>query len=77
MDCWLKEGERSGITTDSKHDYPIACNILDRDYTVHGRNKVSDMTCLRTGVGMDVPNGAHGPVLSRGRWARPWGLPIS
>jgi hypothetical protein len=27
------------VTTDSKRDYPIAPNILDRDFTVLGKTK--------------------------------------
>ncbi len=40
-------------TTDRKHDYPIAPNILDRDFTVHRENQVwvYDMTYIRTGEG--------------------------
>jgi transposase InsO family protein len=39
--------------SDSGHDYPIAPNILDRDFTVPGKNqvRVSDMTHIRTGEG--------------------------
>ena len=50
---FAKRKRKSGATTDSKHDYPIAPNILDRDFTVHRRNQVwvSDMTYIRTGEG--------------------------
>jgi transposase InsO family protein len=39
--------------SDSGHDYPIAPNILDRDFTVPGKNqvRVSDMAHIRTGEG--------------------------
>ena len=50
---FAKRKRKSGVTTDSKHDYPIAPNILDRDFTVHRKNqvRVSDMTYIRTGEG--------------------------
>ena len=48
-----KRKRKFRVTTDSKHDYPIAPNILDRDFTVHRKNQVwvSDMTYIRTGEG--------------------------
>ena len=48
-----KRKRKFRVTTDSKHDYSIAPNILDRDFTVHRRNQVwvSDMTYIRTGEG--------------------------
>ena len=48
-----KRKRKFRVTTDSKHDYPIAPNILDRDFTVHRKNQVwvSDMTRIRTGEG--------------------------
>ncbi len=41
------------ITTDSKHDYPIAQNILDRNFEVERPNEiwVSDITYLWTHEG--------------------------
>ncbi len=41
------------ITTDSKHNYPIAPNILDRDFTVSGENQVwvSEITYIKTKQG--------------------------
>jgi transposase InsO family protein len=40
-------------TTDSNHNYPIAPNLLDRDFTTEGPNQVwaSDMTYIRTDEG--------------------------
>ena len=48
-----KRKRKFRATTDSRHDYPIAPNILDRDFTVHRKNQVwvSDMTYIRTGEG--------------------------
>ena len=50
---FAKRKRKFRVTTDSKHDYPIAPNILDRDFTVHRKNQVwvSDMTYIRTGEG--------------------------
>jgi len=40
-------------TTDSNHNYPVAPNILDREFTVCGQNRVwvSDITYIRTKEG--------------------------
>jgi putative transposase len=40
-------------TTDSKHDHPVADNVLDRQFEVHEPNKVwgSDITYIPTGEG--------------------------
>jgi len=54
-----KEGLRSIIrkkfvvTTDSKHNYPVVENLLDRDFKVNGTGKVwvSDITYVRTSQG--------------------------
>jgi len=50
---FAKRKRKFRVTTESKHDYPIAPNILDRDFTVHRKNQVwvSDMTYIRTGEG--------------------------
>ena len=50
---FAKRKRKFRVTTDSRHDYPIAPNILDRDFTVHRKNQVwvSDMTRIRTGEG--------------------------
>jgi len=41
------------VTTDSKHNYPVAPNLLNREFTVSEPNRVwvSDITYLRTGAG--------------------------
>jgi putative transposase len=41
------------VTTDSKHEYPIMKNLLDRNFTVSRKGQVwvSDMTYVRTGKG--------------------------
>ena len=50
---FAKRKRKFRVTTDSRHDYPIAPNILDRDFTAHRKNQVwvSDMTRIRTGEG--------------------------
>jgi len=42
--------KRFKVTTDSKHNYPIAPNVLDRNFTVQRMNQVwvSDITYIRT-----------------------------
>jgi len=37
---FAKRKRKFRVTTDNKHDYPIAPNILDRDFTVHRKNQV-------------------------------------
>lgn len=41
------------VTTDSRHNYPIAPNLLERDFKAHapGRVWVSDITYIRTAQG--------------------------
>lgn len=50
---FAKRKRKFKTTTDSKHDYPIAPNILDQDFTVNGQNQVwvSDITYIKTGEG--------------------------
>lgn len=50
---FAKRKRKFKVTTDSKHDYPLAPNILDRDFTVNGQNQVwvSDITYIGTGEG--------------------------
>jgi len=50
---FAKRKRKFKTTTDSKHDYPLAPNILDRDFTACGQNQVwvSDITYIRTGEG--------------------------
>lgn len=44
---------RFKVTTDSKHDYPVALNLLNREFTVEKINTcwISDITYIRTGEG--------------------------
>jgi transposase InsO family protein len=44
---------RFRVTTDSKHSFPVAPNLLDRQFTASGPNKVwlADMTYIPTGEG--------------------------
>tara|TARA_S200002703_G_C3778348_1_gene239728 strand:+ start:704 stop:1528 length:825 start_codon:yes stop_codon:yes gene_type:complete len=41
------------VTTDSEHNYPLAPNVLNQDFTVSGQNRVwvSDITYIRTKQG--------------------------
>ena len=41
---------RYRVTTDSKHDRPVAANVLNRDFNVEGANRVwvADITYIRT-----------------------------
>jgi len=50
---FAKRKRKFKTTTDSKHDYPIAPNMLNQDFTVNGKNQVwvSDITYIRTGEG--------------------------
>ncbi len=50
---FARRKRRFKITTDSNHNYPIAPNILDRDFTVSRKNQVwvSDITYIRTKQG--------------------------
>jgi len=48
-----KSKRRKMKTTDSRHDNPVAPNILDRDFTADAPNTkwVSDITGIETGEG--------------------------
>ncbi len=50
---FARRKRRFKITTDSNHNYPIAPNILDRDFTVSRKNQawVSDITYIETKQG--------------------------
>ena len=41
------------VTTDSKHNFPVAPNLLQRDFTAQAPDRVwvSDITYLATGIG--------------------------
>lgn len=45
--------KRFVVTTDSKHNYPVVQNLLNRDFNVDGTGKiwVSDITYIRTSQG--------------------------
>jgi putative transposase len=48
-------------TTDSRHEHPIAANVLDREFDVHANPTkawVGDVTYIPTGSGMAVPGRA-------------------
>jgi len=50
MGLKAREKRRYKITTDSKHDYPVAPNLLNRNFQVDAPNQVwvSDITYIRT-----------------------------
>ena len=52
-DLYARRKRKFRFTTDSAHDYPIAPNILNQDFTVSRENqvRVSDMTYIRTEQG--------------------------
>ena len=52
-DIKAKHKRRFKVTTDSKHNLPIAPNLLDRNFTPEAPNQVwtSDITCLWTDEG--------------------------
>ena len=45
----------------SKHDLPIAPNLLERNFTPEAPNRVwsSDITCIATDAGLAVPDGGN------------------
>jgi len=49
----VKKRKRHQKTTDSNHPYPIAPNLLNRNFTAERANQcwVSDITCVKTGEG--------------------------
>ena len=49
-------------TTDSNHAYPIAANVLNRQFEQDAPNKawVADITYIRTGEGLVRRQGGHG-----------------
>jgi putative transposase len=48
-----KQKRKRKITTNSRHNYPVAPNLLDRNFTAEGPNKkwVTDITYIRTAEG--------------------------
>jgi transposase InsO family protein len=50
---FAKRKRKFKATTDSKHNYPVAPNLLKQDFTVSRRNEVwvSDMTYIHTKQG--------------------------
>lgn len=46
MYLYVKRTRKFKITTDSKHTYPVAPNLLNQDFKAHKKNQVwvSDMT---------------------------------
>ena len=57
---------RFRATTDSKHGFPIAPNVLERDFTAAAPNQawVTDITYIWTTRGLAVPRGDPRPVLA-------------
>jgi hypothetical protein len=55
------------VTTDSKHDLPVAENILNRNFNADSANTkwTSDITYIRTQRRLAVPGGDHGPLLQK------------
>lgn len=53
MYLYVKRTRKFKITTDSKHTYPVAPNLLNQDFKVHKKNQVwvSDMTYIHTEQG--------------------------
>ena len=53
MYLYVKRTRKFKITTDSKHTYPVAPNLLNQDFKVHRKNQVwvSDMTYIQTKQG--------------------------
>ena len=53
MDLYVKRTGKFKATTDSNHNYPVAPNLLDQDFTVHRENQVwvSDITYIHTNQG--------------------------
>ena len=51
------------VTTDSRHDRPVAPNTLDREFAAETSDSVwcADITYIRDGVGLGVPGGDHRP----------------
>ncbi|TPG53638.1 IS3 family transposase [Roseomonas nepalensis] len=49
----VRTKRRFRVTTDSKHSFPVAPNLLDRQFTASGPNRVwlADMTYIPTGEG--------------------------
>nr|WP_129751019.1 IS3 family transposase [Flavobacterium beibuense] len=49
------------ITTNSSHTYPVAENILDREFNVSNTNEVwvSDITYIKASFPMALPNSDH------------------
>ena len=55
-------------TTDSRHEHPIAPNLLDRQFDARRANEawVGDVTYIPTGAGLVVPGRAARPLLATG-----------
>jgi len=53
MSLYVKRTRKFKITTDSKHNYPVAPNLLNQDFKVYRENQVwvSDMTYIQTKQG--------------------------
>jgi putative transposase len=55
-------------TTDSRHDLPIAPNLIARDFTAAAPNRVARRYHLHSNRGgLVVPGGRHGPVQPQDR----------
>jgi putative transposase len=51
--CVAKQKRKFKVTTDSRHNLPVAPNLLERNFTVTAPNRVwvSDITYISTGEG--------------------------
>jgi transposase InsO family protein len=70
LDLVGRRKRRYRATTDSKRRFPVAPNILMRDFNVDAPNTawVTDITYIATLEGWPVPGGDPRSVLSTGCW---------
>ncbi len=58
------------VVTSSRHQYPVAPNLLNREFHSKSRNQkwVADITYIPTEEGVAVPGWGVGLVLTQGFW---------
>ena len=61
--------KRFKLTTDSRHSFPVAANVLDRNFDVDAPNKVwtADISYVWTFEGWLVSGHCHGSAFSANR----------